>query len=186
MLVKPTMEDLLKKVKSRYTLTILTAKRARQLVNGALPLAPSDTPNYVTTACEEIHSGRVIPVKGIVEVYIPLRPEILAERLAAKAAQENERLQQAIEDTINRNALAFDTGNDEDESDLIDEKEEKEDGQGNGESVPKGNAFEELVVVNEISEPQEPVASETAQEPVASETAQEPEQPKESDKSEEG
>ncbi len=38
MLVKPPMENLLPKVDNRYTLAILVAKRARQLVDGALPL----------------------------------------------------------------------------------------------------------------------------------------------------
>lgn len=104
MLVKPTLESLLKKVDSRYTLSVVAAKRARQLVNGAQPLAHSDTPNFVTTACEEIKAMRIIPMKGILDVYIPLRPEVAAERLAAKTALENARLQEAIEETITRNA----------------------------------------------------------------------------------
>jgi DNA-directed RNA polymerase subunit omega len=104
MLVKPTLESLLKKVDSRYTLSVVAAKRARQLVNGAQPLANSDTPNFVTTACEEIKAMRIIPMKGILDVYIPLRPEVAAERLAAKTALENARLQEAIEENITRNA----------------------------------------------------------------------------------
>lgn len=106
MLVKPTMESLLKKVESRYTLAILAAKRARQLVNGALPLATSETPNFVTLACEEIGKGKIIGVKGIHEVYIPLRPEIAAERLAARLASENARLQEALDETFSRTDLA--------------------------------------------------------------------------------
>ncbi len=102
MLVKPTMESLLKKVDSRYTLSILAAKRARQLVNGALPLSTSDTPNFVTLACEEIVKGRIVCIKGIKDIYIPLRPEIAAERLASKAALENARLQEALDETFSR------------------------------------------------------------------------------------
>jgi len=104
MLVKPNLENLLEKVGNRYTLSILAAKRARQLVDGALPLAKSDTPNNVTTACEEISNYRVFSTKGHVDVHVPLRPEILAERLAAKAELENERLQDEIEERINRAA----------------------------------------------------------------------------------
>jgi len=104
MLVKPNLENLLEKVGNRYTLSILAAKRARQLVDGALPLAKSDTPNNVTTACEEIANYRVFSTKGHVDVHVPLRPEILAERLAAKAELENERLQDEIEERINRAA----------------------------------------------------------------------------------
>lgn len=102
MLVKPTMESLLKKVDGRYTLSILAAKRARQLVNGALPLSTSDTPNFVTLACEEIVKGRIVCVKGIKDIYIPLRPEIAAERLASKAALESARLQEALDETFSR------------------------------------------------------------------------------------
>ena len=102
MLVKPTMESLLKKVESRYTLSILAAKRARQLVNGALPLSTSDTPNFVTLACEEIVKGRIVCIKGVKDIYIPLRPEIAAERLASRAAMENARLQEALEETFSR------------------------------------------------------------------------------------
>ncbi len=105
MLVKPTMESLLKKVDGRYTLAMLAAKRARQLVNGALPLSTSDTPNYVTLACEEIVKGKVVCVKGIKDIFIPLRPEVAAERLASKAALENARLQEALDETFSRSRL---------------------------------------------------------------------------------
>ena len=44
MLVKPPMEKLLTKAENRYTLAILVAKRARQLVDGAQPLTDSDSP----------------------------------------------------------------------------------------------------------------------------------------------
>jgi DNA-directed RNA polymerase subunit omega len=105
MLVKPTMESLLKKVDSRYTLSMLAAKRARQLVNGALPLSVSDTPNFVTLACEEIVKGRIVCVKGIKDIYIPLRPEVAAERLASKAALENARLQEALDESFSRTRI---------------------------------------------------------------------------------
>lgn len=124
MLVKPTMESLLKKVDSRYTLSILAAKRARQLVNGALPLSTSDTPNFVTLACEEIVKGRIVCVKGIKDIYIPLRPEIAAERLASRAALENARLQEALEETFSRTRrieIEEDELIDDVEEDLIDD-----------------------------------------------------------------
>ena len=120
MLVKPTMESLLKKVESRYTLSILAAKRARQLVNGALPLSSSDTPNFVTLACEEIVKGRIVCIKGIKDIYIPLRPEIAAERLASRAALENARLQEALEETFSRTRRT-----EIDEDDLIEDLDEE-------------------------------------------------------------
>lgn len=122
MLVKPTMESLLKKVDGRYTLAILAAKRARQLVNGALPLSTSDTPNYVTLACEEIVKGRIVCVKGIKDIYIPLRPEVAAERLASKAALENARLQEALDETFSRTRIL-----EVDEDELLDDTIEESD-----------------------------------------------------------
>ena len=88
MLVKPPLEKLLPKVDNRYVLAILVAKRARQLVDGAQPLMESDSPNLVTVACEELSSNRITLVRGNVNPYIPLRPEIEAARLAARTAAE--------------------------------------------------------------------------------------------------
>ncbi|MCD8499151.1 MAG: DNA-directed RNA polymerase subunit omega [Clostridiales bacterium] len=87
MLVKPPMEKLLTKAENRYTLAILVAKRARQLVDGAQPLTDSDSPNLVTLACEELADDTVRLVRGHVNPHIPLRPEIEAARLAARNAR---------------------------------------------------------------------------------------------------
>lgn len=101
MLVKPTMESLLKKVSSRYVLTILAAKRARQLVDGAQPMAKSETPNFVTTACEEIAAGKVLPIKGIHHVHVPLRPEVEADRLREEIEKRNARYREDMEEESN-------------------------------------------------------------------------------------
>lgn len=135
MLVQPTMETLLKKISSRYTLTVLAAKRARQLVNGGQPLAKSATPNYVTVACEEISSGKVIAVKGSQKVHVPLRPEIQAERekeeyekMVARKREEEEEVNNARIRSLMA-AVEKTTEGDED----IDNTEESED--ENGSSV---------------------------------------------------
>lgn len=107
MLVRPPVEKLLPKVENRYVLAVLVAKRARQLVDGARPLIESDSPNLVTLACEELGMNRIACVKGIVDVYIPLRPDIEAARLAAHSAATQaseaeaikEELDQIIDDT---------------------------------------------------------------------------------------
>lgn len=106
MLVKPPMEKLLPKVENRYVLAILVAKRARQLVNGALPMTQSDTPNLVTVACEELGADKIACVKGHVTPYIPLRPEIEAARLAAQAALEQANTADAIRDELDKVASA--------------------------------------------------------------------------------
>ncbi len=83
MLVKPSIEALLPKVDNRYTLTLLIAKRARQLVSGGQPLVRSESPNVVTIACEELDEDRLAAIRGEVQVHVPLRPEVAAARLAA-------------------------------------------------------------------------------------------------------
>ena len=102
MLVKPPLEKLLPKVENRYTLSILIAKRARQLVDGALPLTRELSPSYVTVACEELAANRVSCVKGQVEPHIPLRPEVEAARLAAREEAEQARLADAVKEELER------------------------------------------------------------------------------------
>lgn len=100
MLVYPKMEKLLPKAENRYTLAILVAKRARQLVDGARPLVDSDSPNLVTVACEELAADKFRGLKGIRTVYIPLRPEIEAARLAARTAADQASLAEAIRESV--------------------------------------------------------------------------------------
>ena len=104
MLVEPKMEDLLPKAENRYTLSILVAKRTRQLVDGGRPLVESDSPNLVTLACEELAADRIIGIKGIHNVYIPLRPEIEAARQAARIAAEQASLAEAIRESVDTGA----------------------------------------------------------------------------------
>ncbi len=115
MLVKPPLEKLLPKVDNRYTLAILVAKRARQLVDGAQPLMETDSPNNVTIACEELASNRISCVKGMINPYIPLRPEVEAARLAAKTAAAHASMADAVKDALDHAAGLG--GDDLDESD---------------------------------------------------------------------
>jgi len=141
MLVKPPMEELLKKAENRYTLAILVAKRARQLVDGAQPLTDSDSPNLVTLACEEIANDTVRLVRGHVNPHIPLRPEIEAARLAARNAALNASSAEAIREELDQ--IAGSTGEDFDESDakIIVEEIEK-----NIEELAQADASEALAI----------------------------------------
>lgn len=91
MLTKPTIEELLPKTENRYVLSMLTAKRARQLVDGALPMIQSKTENVVSFAAEEINENQIKAIKGKVEVKVPLRPEVEAERITAELEAEAKR-----------------------------------------------------------------------------------------------
>jgi len=100
MLVKPPIEDLLPKADSRYTLAMLVAKRTRQLVDGAQPMVPEDTPNLVTLACEEIMADKVVGIPGIHTPFVPLRPEIEEARRLAKEMAENQAAMDVFPDIV--------------------------------------------------------------------------------------
>jgi len=58
-MIYPTLNELSKRVDSRYTLVVEVAKRARQLVAGAKPLVSADSDKPVTIAVHEINEGKI-------------------------------------------------------------------------------------------------------------------------------
>ena len=58
-MIRPSLDVLMKKVDSRYTLVVTAAKRARLLMDGAAKLGDSQSEKPVTIALEEIAEGRV-------------------------------------------------------------------------------------------------------------------------------
>lgn len=58
-MIDPPVEEIIKKVDNRYTLVVETAKRARQLVDGAKKLTDYDSNKPVTVAIHEINEGKV-------------------------------------------------------------------------------------------------------------------------------
>lgn len=60
MMCYPTIDDLVKKVDSKYTLVTLAAQRARELNDGAAPLLPnSEGKKPVSIALEEIYKDKI-------------------------------------------------------------------------------------------------------------------------------
>ena len=59
MLVDPPVTKILERVEDRYELITLTAKRARQIAQGAPVLTDSKEKNPVTLAVWEIYEGKV-------------------------------------------------------------------------------------------------------------------------------
>lgn len=55
--------DLLSKVDCRYTLVVETAKRARQIIDGAQPLTTSEDPNPVSQAVNEVLGDRITYIR---------------------------------------------------------------------------------------------------------------------------
>ncbi|SEF68036.1 DNA-directed RNA polymerase subunit omega [Caloramator fervidus] len=58
-MINPPIMSLLDKIDNRYSLVVVTAKRARQLVDGAQPLVKVDSNQPVTIAIHEINNGKI-------------------------------------------------------------------------------------------------------------------------------
>ena len=58
-MIYPSLDSLLKKVDSKYTLVVMTARRARELVAGERPLVDCKSNKAVSIALEEIAANRV-------------------------------------------------------------------------------------------------------------------------------
>jgi DNA-directed RNA polymerase subunit omega len=58
-MIYPSINDLMKKVDSRYTLVVETAKRARQLADGAPKLTKCNSEKEVTIAIHEIAEDKI-------------------------------------------------------------------------------------------------------------------------------
>ncbi len=63
-MVKPAVTDLLKKVDNRYSLVIMTAKRARQIAEGEDPMTNVNETSPVTLAVNEIYEDKVYRLEG--------------------------------------------------------------------------------------------------------------------------
>ncbi|MCL4546498.1 MAG: DNA-directed RNA polymerase subunit omega [Deltaproteobacteria bacterium] len=60
-MARVTIEDCLVNVENRFALVIITAKRARQLYNGAKPKVNSKN-KFIVVALREIAHGYVVPI----------------------------------------------------------------------------------------------------------------------------
>ncbi|GAB6169997.1 DNA-directed RNA polymerase subunit omega [Clostridium carnis] len=58
-MINPSIMDLLKKVDDRYSLVIVTSKRARQLIDGREPLIYTKSHKPLTIAINEVNDGAV-------------------------------------------------------------------------------------------------------------------------------
>lgn len=58
-MINPSIVDLLEKVDNRYSLVVVTSKRARQLIDGEKPLVETDSTKPLTMAINEVHSDAI-------------------------------------------------------------------------------------------------------------------------------
>ena len=58
-MINPSVVDLLKKVEDRYSLVIVTSRRARQIIDGAEPLTSVSSKKPLTLAINEVNEGEI-------------------------------------------------------------------------------------------------------------------------------
>lgn len=58
-MINPSLDSLVTKVDSKYTLVVLAAKRAREIMDGQQPLTESKSNKPVTIALEEVAQGEI-------------------------------------------------------------------------------------------------------------------------------
>ncbi len=62
-MIYPTISSLLGKVDSRYTLVMVTAKRARQLVEEGSKFSRPDSDKPVSSAIDEVYNNKITYVR---------------------------------------------------------------------------------------------------------------------------
>lgn len=58
-MIHPSLDVLVKKVDSKYTLVVLAAKRAREILDGNTPMVTSKSNKQVTIALEEVANDKI-------------------------------------------------------------------------------------------------------------------------------
>lgn len=58
-MINPSVVDLLEKVHDRYSLVMLTSKRARQIIDGSMPQVNVDSKKPLTIAINEVDQNAV-------------------------------------------------------------------------------------------------------------------------------
>lgn len=58
-MINPSIVDLLKKVDNRYSLVVITSKRARQIIDGSKPLIDTERNKPLTVAINEVNLGAI-------------------------------------------------------------------------------------------------------------------------------
>lgn len=58
-MINPSIMELMEKVDNRYSLVVITSKRARQLIEGKKPLIETDSTKPLTVAVNEVNAGAI-------------------------------------------------------------------------------------------------------------------------------
>ena len=58
-MINPSVVELLEKVHDRYSLVMLTSKRARQIIDGSMPQVDVDSKKPLTIAINEVNQNAI-------------------------------------------------------------------------------------------------------------------------------
>lgn len=61
-MLKPSIDELVRIAGSRYSLVIMTSKRARKIIKGDAPMIETDYTKPVSIAVREMYDGKFTPV----------------------------------------------------------------------------------------------------------------------------
>ena len=87
-MIYPSADTIEDRVKSRYSLVVLSAKRAKQIKEGAPVLIDTDSTNPLTIALEEIAAGKVTAIEAEGGEIVP--QPVAAARLDEAGRSENQ------------------------------------------------------------------------------------------------
>ena len=73
---KDVEEGETKVVNSRYSIVMATAKRARQIIDGSMPLVPvRDAEKPLSIAIDELNQSKITIIGGSLRINLPLDPD---------------------------------------------------------------------------------------------------------------
>jgi DNA-directed RNA polymerase subunit omega len=123
-MILQTTDKLEKYVGNKYSLVILSAKRARQIKEGHTPLARDSSPNALSLALREIEEEMVQPVAPPEEELAPAPRDVISSLVAGTDFDLDEDLMDEDSDAVDDLAALL-VGADEDEEEAETETEDE-------------------------------------------------------------
>lgn len=132
MAVLQSTDSLEEIIGNKYSLVIVSAKRARQLKEGHPALAQDNSPNFLSVAMREIQEGKIQPIAPAVVEEFPATREDISSLIADTDFDLDEEMDLEDSDAVDDLAALL-VGADEDEEeeetstdeDSLDEEEEE-------------------------------------------------------------
>ena len=111
------------KITSRYTIVLATAKRARQIIDGANPLTYAPTDRAVSTAVKEMSEGKLV-IKVSEDLLVGNYERLLKDqyKFSSISAQFKDDLREELKDNYEPVTYSLDDDEVENDADLFRER----------------------------------------------------------------